>query len=103
MNPRHRIGGGEGQNAGEYLVEGDSQCVEIAAGIDRTIHAARLFGRHVGERSGDHLGRLGDLMLARKARCDAKAGQPDLAGREIGEDIGRLDILVDEATLMQPA
>ena len=43
--------------AGEHLVEGDAQGVEVAAGIDRPVHPAGLFGGHVGERPGDHLRR----------------------------------------------
>ena len=81
MDPLHRIGGGEGQRPRQHLVEGDAQRIEIAPGIDRPVHAAGLLGRHVGERPGDHLGRLGGLALARQTRGDAEAGQPDRAGR----------------------
>ena len=79
------------------------RAVEIAPGIDRPVHAAGLFGRHVGERPGDHLGRLGGLALARQTRGDAEAGQPDRAGRGVHEDVGRLDVLVDEAPLVELA
>ena len=78
VHPFHRIGGGEGQFAGEHLVEGDAQGVEIAAEIDRPVHPARLFGGHVGERPGDHFRRRRRLALARQTRGDAKAGEPDL-------------------------
>ena len=62
-----------GRAPGEHLVERDAERVEIAAGIDRAVHAPGLFGRHVGERAGDDLGRLGRLALARQARGDAEA------------------------------
>jgi hypothetical protein len=42
------------------------------------------------------------LVLPRQAGRDAKTRQPDLAGLGLHEDIGRLDILVDEASLVQP-
>jgi hypothetical protein len=59
-----------------------------------------LFGRHISERSGDELGRLGRLALAWQSRSDTKARQPDLTGR-FNQNIGRLDVLMDNATLMQ--
>jgi hypothetical protein len=62
-----------------------------------------LLGRHIGERARDHLGRLGRQALARQARSDAEAGQPDLAGRHIGEHMARLDVLMDDAALMKSA
>ena len=79
VDPFHRIGRGEWQRAREHLVERDAERVEVAAGIDRAVHPSGLFGRHVGERAGDDLGRLGRLALARKPRGDAEPGQPDLA------------------------
>ncbi len=39
----------EGQLAGEQLVQGDAQRVEIGAIIDRAVHTARLFRRDVGQ------------------------------------------------------
>ncbi len=103
MDPLHRIGGDEGRRPRQHLVEGDAQRVEVAAGIDRAVHAAGLLRRHVGERPGDHLGRLGGLALARQPRGDAEADQPYGAGRGVDQDVGRLDVLVDEAPLVEPA
>ena len=67
VHPLHRVGCGEWQRAREHLVERDAERVEVAAGVDRAVHASGLFGRHVGERAGDGLGRLGRLPLARQA------------------------------------
>ena len=67
------------KSSGEHLVEGDAERVEVAAGVDRAVHAAGLLGRHVGERAGDGLGRIGRLALARQARGDAEPGKPHLA------------------------
>src|SRR5713101_4396702 len=64
VHPLHRIGRGERQGAREHLVERDAERIEVAAGIDRTIHPSGLFGRHVSECS---LRRLGRLSLTRHA------------------------------------
>ena len=42
-------------------------------------------------------GGAGGLMLARQTRGDAEAGEPDVAACDVDQDIGRLDVLVDEA------
>ena len=75
MHPLHGIGCGKRQSAGEHLVKRDAECVQVAAGIDRTIHASGLFGRHVGQGAGDGLGRLERLPLACKARCNAESSE----------------------------
>src|SRR5258706_1389538 len=67
VHPLHGVGRGERQRAREHLVERDAERVEVAAGIDRTIHPSGLFGRHVGECTGDSLWRLGRLSLTRHA------------------------------------
>ena len=92
-----------GRRPGQHLVKRDAERVEIAPGIDRAVHSPGLFGRHVGECSGDELGRFGRLALARKARSDPEARQPDLTRRGIDQNIGRLDVLVDQLLLVQPA
>ena len=101
----HSIGSAadEGQRSREHFVEGDAAGIEVAAGIDRPVHPAGLFGRHVGERPRDHLGRRGGLALARQTRRDTEARQPDAAGRGVDEDIGGLDVLVDETPRVHPA
>ena len=101
MHPFHRIGSREGETPGQHFVERHTEGIEVASRIDRTIHPPGLFRRHVGERSGDELGRFGRLALARKPRSDTKAHQPALAGGGVYQNIGRLDVLVDDAALMQ--
>ena len=100
VHPFHRISGGEGQFARQHLIEGHAQRVEVAAGIDRPVHPPGLFGRHVGERPGDHLRRRRGLALAWQTRGDAKAGQPGVAGDGVHQNIRRLDVLMDEAALV---
>ena len=100
VHPFHRVGGGERQFACKHLVEGDPQGVEIAAEIDRPVHPARLFRGHVGERPGDHFRRRRGLALAWQTRGDAESNEPDLASHRVDKDIGRLDVLMDEAALV---
>ena len=92
-----------GRAAGEHLIERDAERIEVAAGIDRAVHPPGLFGRHVGQRAGDDLGRLGRLTLARQTRGDAEPGEPRPSVRAVHKDIGRLDVLVDEAALVRLA
>src|SRR5258708_22755339 len=69
--------------------------------MDREIHPSSWLGGHVGERSRDELGRFRRLALARQSRGDLKAHQPDLAGARLDHDIGRFEVLVDEAPTVQ--
>ena len=99
----HGIGSRKRQRAGEHFVKRYAKGVEIAAGIDRAVHPSGLFGRHVGERPRNRLGRIGRLALARHARNKAKPGEPHARVRAVDHDIGRLDVLVDEAALVKLA
>src|SRR5712672_3004284 len=98
-----RVNCGEGQRAGQQLVKGGPQRVQVASRVDRAVHPAGLFGRHVGERARDHLWRGGGLALARQTRSDAEPRQPHAAACRFHQDICRLDVLMDEATLMHMA
>ena len=103
VHPLHRIGRRERQGAGGQLIQGHAQGVKIAAGVDRSVHAAGLLRGHVGERAGDKLRRVGRLALARQPRGDAETHEPCLPGRGVYEDVGRLDVLVDEAAAVHLA
>ena len=96
MHPFHRFAGRKRQSAREHLIEGCPESIKIAARVDRAIHAPSLFGRHVGECAGDCLGWHDGLPLAGQARGEAETGEPSPPGRGRGQDIGRVDILVDE-------
>ena len=100
VDPFHRIAGRERQPANEHLVVGNAERIEIAARIDRSIHPAGLLGRHIGQCAADGFGRIGSLTFARKMRRDAKARQPNFVAG-IHHHVGRLDVLVDQTTLMQ--
>src|SRR4029077_16789530 len=76
VHPLHWIRRGKRQVAREHLIERNAESIEITTGIDRPVHTAGLFRSHVRQRSGDHLGRLGYLMLARQPRGDAEAREP---------------------------
>ena len=103
VDPLHRISGRERQHPREHLVEGNAQRIEIAAGVDRAVHSPGLFRCHVGERSGDHFGRLWSSMLSRQTRSNAEPGEPCALASRVHQDIRWLDVLVDDASLMHLA
>ena len=80
VDPLQRVGGSKREHAREHLVQGDAQRVEIAASIDRSIHAPGLFRGHVGKGTGNGFRRCRRLALARQPGRDAKAGEPYVAG-----------------------
>ena len=97
VDPFHRIGGAKRQPPRKHLVECNAQRIEVAAGIDRPVHASRLLGRHVGKCSCDSLGRIGGLAFARK-RCSKAEARELCPGGAIGatskEYVFRLNVLV---------
>ena len=102
VDPLQRIVSGKRQRTRKHLVQGDAHRVKIAAGIDRPIHAAGLFGRHVGEGAGNDLRRRGRLRLARHLGCNPEAGQPDVAVA-VDEHVRRLDVFMNKAAPMNLA
>ena len=103
VDPFHGIGGREGQGPCEHLIKGDAERIEVAAGIDRAVHPAGLFGRHIGQRAGNGFGRLERLAFARQSRGDAKAGEANVPVGAVHQYMGRLEILVNETALVDPA
>src|SRR5713101_3640582 len=99
VDPLQRVGGGERQRARKHLVQGDAQRVEIAAGINRTVHPASLLGCHISERAGNNLGRYGRLALAWQLGRNPESGEPYVAG-VVDKYVRRLDVLMDEALPM---
>jgi len=100
VDPLHGIGRGERQRAREHLIERDAERIEVAARIDRAVHPSGLLGRHIGQRAGDGLRRLEPLSLARKPRGDAEAGEPHFTVGAVDQDIGGLEVLLDEAAVV---
>ena len=100
VDPLHRIGRAERQAAGQHLVECHAKRIEVGAGIDRAVHPSGLLGRHIGERARDDLEQVGRLTLARQTRGNAEPGEPRSSVGAIHQDIGRLDVLVDEGSLV---
>ena len=102
MDQFHGVGCRERQHAREHLVKGHAAGIEIAAGIDRPVHAAGLLGRHVGERPRDPLRRSRGLAFARQAGRNAETRQPHAAGCGVHKDIRRLEVLVDQPLRVHP-
>jgi len=65
VDPLQGVGGHKRQHATKHQVQGDAQGVKIAPSINRAIHTAGLFGRHVGERAGNNLWRCRCLTFMR--------------------------------------
>src|SRR6202048_3172202 len=101
VNPFHGIGRGKREAAGQHLIKRYAKCVEVAARVDRTVHSSGLFGRHICEGAGDRSGRLERLPLPRQARGYAEPGEPHSSVRTVDQDIGRLQVLVDQTTLVE--
>src|SRR5208282_5337097 len=106
VDPLHEIGCRERQHAGKHFVEGDAERIEVAARIDRSVHAAGLLGRHVGKRSANDLGRWRWrwrwLLLARLAGGYPEAREPQSAAG-VNQNIRRLDIFVNKAVAVHLA
>ena len=51
MHQGHGVGGGEGEAAGQQLIEGHPQGVNVGAIVDQAIDPTRLLGGKIGERS----------------------------------------------------
>ena len=103
VHPFHRFGRRERQRSRQHLVENDAERIEIAAGVNRTVHPPGLLRRHVGQRACDNIGGCRYLVLAKQPRGDAETSQPDAAAGRVDEDIGWLEILMDQPPRMQPA
>ena len=99
VDPLQRVGGGKREHARQHLIQGDAQRVEVAPGIDGSIHAPGLFRGHIGKRAGNDFRRRGRLALARQPGGDAKAGEPHVS-RLIDERVCGLHVLMDEALPM---
>src|SRR5215469_10487645 len=103
MYPSDRIPSRKGQATDQHLVKRHTEGIEVTPQINRTIHWCGLFGRHVGERSGDKLGRFGRLTFVQKPRSDPEAHEAYLTSREINQNIGSLHILANQFPFVQAA
>ena len=89
--------GGEGRLAGQHLVQGRAQAVDIRAAVDPLMLAAHLLGGHVvdGAHGLPMLGEFGGIQAP---------GQPEIQDRRFEavllaghHDVGRLQIPMDQA------
>ena len=101
VHQRGRVGDLEGRDAGQHLVERGAQRVQVAARVDRAVHAAGLLRCHVAQRAGDDVRRRRARLLARQRRSQAEAGEPGPRRGHVDEEVAGLDVLVDQAARMQ--
>ena len=80
VHPADGVVGLEGQAAGEQLVEGDAERVEIRAAVDRPVHPPGLLRGHVRQRALDQPGGPRGGLLAGDTRGGAEVGDLDLVG-----------------------
>src|SRR5689334_14011107 len=100
MNPLERIHGRERKRTGQHLVERDAGCVEVAARIDRAVHASGLFWCHVRQSAGDDFRGLRGLTLTWHARGHTEARQRDAPASGVHQDVAWLHVPMDEAALV---
>ncbi len=74
MDPFEGIRRAERRGAGQQLVEHDSERIQVASRVDRSIHVPRLFGCHVGPGADDHLLLVVALARLRLGAGDGEAG-----------------------------
>ncbi len=103
VHQAHRVVGSEWQYASQHLIKGDAECIKVAAGIDRPVHAPGLLGGHIGQRAGNLLGRTWRVALACQARGNAEAGEPGRPKVIVHQDVGWLEVLVNQASPMELA
>jgi hypothetical protein len=97
VHRRHRVGRREGRAAGEHLVEGGAQRVQIGALIDQPVHAPGLLGGHVRQRAGQ-VGRHAD-PFQEGGGAEVDQGQP-IARAD--HHVGGVHIPVQDPALVHP-
>src|ERR1700704_1823233 len=103
MYPFHCVDSIERKAARQHLVEGDTERVEIATRVNRSIHSARLLRGHVGKCPGNELWGSGCLPFARDTRRHSKAREPGRSIAAVHQNIGGLNVLVDQTSLVHLA
>ena len=89
----HRRVGPKGRAPAGHGVDCSAQCEEVGSRVDGL--AARLFRRHVLRRSGDHTA-LGEAGVVDGA-SQPEVGELDALDAVFEQDVGRLDIAVDDS------
>jgi hypothetical protein len=77
--------------------KGGAQGIEVGAVVQRPVHAARLFRRHVGHRAFQHFRTLQHRVLGGKTGGQAEVDDLGFARARVQHQVGRADVLVDDA------
>ena len=96
VHPADRVAGREREPAGEQLIVGDAERVQIGSTVDGAVHAPGLLGRDIREGLLEQALRARGGLLARHPRGGAEVGDLDPAGLGIEEDAARVEVLVNE-------
>ncbi len=87
-----------GISPGTHAIKHTSQAEQVAAVIDHL--ARRLLGRHVGGRADDRAG-LGQMGLVAQGPGQAEIEDLDAPSVTFQPEIGRLDVAVDQSSLVR--
>src|SRR5262249_6197292 len=95
----------DGRRAGQELVKQDAQGIDVAARVDAPGTDVRLFGAHVLRRAHDRTdqrfgGLVGQRLLDRLGDAEVDDLRERLALVPRDQDVGRLDVAVDDALLV---
>ncbi len=93
----HGVIGGEGKDACQQLVERGAEGVKVGSVVQGTIESARLLRRYVGQRAFKNMGAVDGGILDGKQCRNAEVDQLELPAGRIQDDIGRVDIFMDDA------
>ena len=96
VHPADRVAGREREPAGEQLIVGDAERVQIGSTVDGAVHAPGLLGRDIREGLLQQALRARGGLLPRDPRGGAEVGDLDPAGLGIEEDAARVEVLVNE-------
>src|SRR4051812_32282691 len=103
MNPFLRSHCNEWQAATQHFVKYDTNRIQVTPRIDGPVHTPRQLGRHVRKRADKRCRGVSSLMPTRRADGRPKAREPRLSGRDVDQDVLRLDVTMDESSFVQPA
>ena len=95
MDQLEGIGGFKGKVTGKQFIQRCAQRIKIRAPVNRSVHSSGLFGRHIRQGSGQHLGfthRSGTRQGPRRTEVN----NLKVVGLGIENNIGWLDVPVNE-------
>jgi hypothetical protein len=97
------VAGVERQAPGAELVQGDAERVEVGAVVHWPVHAPGLLRGHVGQGSDQRSRAPGHRGIAAAAQAGAEIRELERAGVWVEQDVGGIDVAVDDAAVVDLA